>query len=226
MWGKGTWKLNSKLLENHENKIKIRDTIKHLKEEKYRMEPLEWWDYFKMKIKKLLITIGIENKRTQENNLAKILKELKDKEGDRNSRPEELLELKKKINNIHNEKLKACLLRAKIDELNYMDKPSLYFYDLEKIRGKSENIMELVNDKGEVVKKPQDIINVIEIFFFFFFSFFIVSHICNNHIHNSQCCTLYQTKLQFQTKREFKSNNRTNQHVIQKNKKNNLLHAT
>ena len=43
-----------------------------------------------------------------------------------------------------------------------MDKPSQYFYDLEKIRGKSKNIMELVNDKGEVVKKPQDIINVIE----------------------------------------------------------------
>ena len=53
----------------------------------------------------------------------------------------------------------------------------------------------------------------------FFFFFFIVSHICYNHIHNSQCCTLYQTKLEFQTKREFKSNNRTNQHVIQKKKK-------
>ena len=52
------------------------------------------------------------------------------------------------------------------------------------------------------------------LFFFFIFSFFIVSHICNNHMHNSQCCTLYQTKLQFHTKREFKSNN---QHVIQKN---------
>ena len=52
IWGKGTWKLNSELIENHENKIKIRETIKHLKEEKYRMEPLKWWDYFKMKIKK------------------------------------------------------------------------------------------------------------------------------------------------------------------------------
>ena len=65
IWGKGIWKLNTKLTENHENRAKIKEHIKQLKGDKYKMEALEWWHYFKRRIKKLLITIGIENKKNQ-----------------------------------------------------------------------------------------------------------------------------------------------------------------
>ena len=50
IWGKGLWKLNTKLIERKENKTKIKETIQTLKEEKYRMEPLQRWDYFKTKM--------------------------------------------------------------------------------------------------------------------------------------------------------------------------------
>ena len=129
------------------------------------MEALEWWDYFKRRIKKLLITIGIENKKKQRNNLDQLSEELKDKERDVNSTPEELLHLRQKINDIHNDKLKACLLRARIEELNYMDRPSQYFYNLEKIRRKSKNITELLNDKGEIVNNQKEIMNTVEKFY-------------------------------------------------------------
>ena len=46
-----------------------------------------------------------------------------------------------------------------------MDKPSKYFYDLEKIRGKSKNIDELKSKEGTILTRKEDILNEIENFY-------------------------------------------------------------
>ena len=46
-----------------------------------------------------------------------------------------------------------------------MDKPSKYFFDLEKIRGKSKNIEELRNKEGEILITKEDILLEIEEFY-------------------------------------------------------------
>ena len=76
-----------------------------------------------------------------------------------------ILELKNTINEIHKDKLDAYQIRARLDRLQYMDKPSKYFYDLEKIRGKSKNIDELKSKEGTILTRKEDILNEIENFY-------------------------------------------------------------
>ena len=79
-WGKGLWKLNVKLLESEETKQGIKTLIEELKSFKYKYEPLEWWDFFKKKLKNHLMTIGIQRKQEQQKTLIKLENELKLKE--------------------------------------------------------------------------------------------------------------------------------------------------
>ena len=78
---------------------------------------------------------------------------------------QEIIELKGKIHDIHKEHLEASRIRARIEKLKYMDKPSKYFYDLEKMRGKSKNIEELSNENGNTINTKEDILAEIEHFY-------------------------------------------------------------
>ena len=108
---------------------------------------------------------GNNSKKEQQEALAKIEKELQKEEQSSNSDINKIIELKNAINEIHKEKLEACQIRSRLDRLQYMDKPSKYFYDLEKIRGKSKNIDELKNMEGSTLTRKEDILNEIENFF-------------------------------------------------------------
>ena len=164
-WGKGLWKLNVKLLESEETKQGIKTLIEELKSFKYKYEPLEWWDFFKKKLKNHLMTIGIQRKQEQQKTLIKLENELKLKEQSGISNMQEIIELKGKIHDIHKEHLEASRIRARIEKLKYMDKPSKYFYDLEKMRGKSKNIEELSNENGNTINTKEDILAEIEHFY-------------------------------------------------------------
>ena len=63
------------------------------------------------------------------------------------------------------EKLEASQIRARMDKLQYMDKPSKYFFDLEKIRGKAKSIDEIKNKEGEMLTTKEEILNEIEDFY-------------------------------------------------------------
>ena len=64
-WGKGQWKLNVELLKNKDTIEKINTMIDNEKVNKHLHTPLQWWDNLKSKIKKLLIQIGIERKKEE-----------------------------------------------------------------------------------------------------------------------------------------------------------------
>ena len=129
------------------------------------MEPHTWWDYFKRKIKGKLIEIGIKTKREENNQLEDLQNRLKQKENDNTTEMRDILKIKQDIKKIQTDKLNGYLLRAKIDQQKYMDKPSKYFYALEKARNKSKNIIELINNKGEVVNSKPKILDTIENFY-------------------------------------------------------------
>ena len=61
--------------------------------------------------------------------------------------------------------MKAALLRAKIEEHNYMDRPSPYFFQLEKIRGKPNSIESLTDNLGENKTEKQEVLNTIKDFY-------------------------------------------------------------
>ena len=162
-WGNGIWKLNVKLLQHDEVKQEIRTMIQDFKTIKHQYKPLVWWDTLKTKIKNKLITIGITQKQHQQETLRKLEAELKNEEQSANSNINKIVELTSSINKIHKEKLEASQIRARIDKLQYMDKPSKYFFDLEKIRGKAKSIDEIRNNDGEILttkegKQQQDCI--------------------------------------------------------------------
>ena len=129
------------------------------------MEPLTWWDFSKRKIKSYQIELGIKNKREENKQLENLQHSLKQKEFDRYTTMEEIIKIKKEISKIHSDRLDAYLTRAKIEKHKYMDKPSKYFYALEKARNKTKNVLELVDDKGKLVNSKTEILNTIESYY-------------------------------------------------------------
>ena len=61
--------------------------------------------------------------------------------------------------------MKAALLRAKIEEHNYMDRPSPYFFQLEKIRGKQNSIESLTNIAGENKTEKNEVLDLTKDFY-------------------------------------------------------------
>ena len=149
-FGKGYWKMNTSVLNDRTFRFeftaffhaRIVDDI-----------TIEWWDMFKENIKQFIIDYCKRKsrvKRSVYNQLSAEYRQLVISENlDPGQYTEQLIVLKKKIFDFENSMYEGAKIRSKANVLDCNEKPSRYFFQKEKERGKKKTIKRVVCDDTE-----------------------------------------------------------------------------
>lgn len=159
-WGRGLWKFNTSLLENNDNFEEIRRTWLMWRDEKTSIgDNLIFWEYGKRLVKDTLIGIGQRQKKSEHTEIERIEQEIqeisKSQSLDSASR---LRELKKVWNELEEKKTKGAAIRSRVDWETQGERPTTYFFSLEKKNGAQKSISSL-RIGNEISSSKTDILN-------------------------------------------------------------------
>ena len=164
--GPGIWVLNTKMLENEDYVLKVKEIIeKEKKNEMYEEDKRIWWENVKFLIKKFSIkycSLIRKCKRYKEKEIKESLevelnKEYKD--------IQKIKEMEEKLKEIEEKEYEGARLRSKAKYTVEGEKCTKFFFDLEKKRGKAETIKEIRGKNGGVVEGNEKILEEIKNFY-------------------------------------------------------------
>lgn len=160
-WGRGNWKLNNSLLMDKQTKEEIHEFWEFWQKNKYSFRSsLQWWDEGKRNIKEIFIENGkrIQNeKKIKTNNWEGKLKKLLEKSDLTDSDTRQIHELKGKLRKIEEEKMEACRIRCREEWIDYGERCTKYFYDLERRNGELKVMKSLKTEDGNIVTSKEEI---------------------------------------------------------------------
>ena len=171
-WGNGTWKLNTKLLEDEEYNKRIKNDIEIYKLNKKFYEPMEGWDIFKQRVKSTSIEYSVGKMKNKKNNIEDMRKELDrvkmqvdQQENPNDQLIEQKTNIEQELEKLENNKIEGERIRAKIEKIKYDEKSTKYFFKKEKHSGQNKNITILKNEDDETIEEKHQILNEIENFY-------------------------------------------------------------
>ena len=148
--GKGVWKMNTNLLKD---KHFLRETIAVIKLWKKQI-PQEnindWWDDLKCKIKALAIKHSIKKSRNRHKALLKLQRELTNRTNEPNPDINLVNDLERQIDDINTEKLRGVQIRSRAKWFENGERPTKYFFSLEKRKQPLNTITELTTQDGKI----------------------------------------------------------------------------
>ena len=171
-WGRGTWKLNCEILNNQNYNEYITEIIR-IEIEKKNNYPSQskWWDNLKLKIKKETITFCIKTSKMKDKNtnilkteIIKVQSEI-DRDINIDKNIEYMGNLKERLNNIEDEKLRGAKIRAKIVDIEEGGKSTRYFFSKESARGTRKQIRTLIDKHNKTLDKEEDIMTETKSFY-------------------------------------------------------------
>ena len=188
--GPGFWKINNSHLLNNELKQIVRDEILLCVQtyactpyhpeyvEKYFKEYIDimidirtFWDTLHAQIRGRIISYASKKKRTQDMEEKKLNKKIELVEEEYILDPtdlennEKLNDLKNRLQEIREIKLKGALLRSRANITNFNEKPTKFFLNLENKNFISKNIRELKLQNGNKIHKPCEILEEMSKFY-------------------------------------------------------------
>jgi exonuclease III len=164
--GQGFWKFNANLLkvENFNNIMEAvvnRTVLENAPCTKRLM-----WDIIKCNMRSECIKLGKERrkrKREEEQRLRAEINALEtslsNKNIDRNLQEEQLESKQKQLDTIIEEQCRGAALRSQRMDYEYGEKATRYYLNLEKSKGKKENISMLLDERGKEITEPTEILN-------------------------------------------------------------------
>jgi len=162
--GKGFWKLNCNLLNNEKYIHAIEQCIDNISIENPGTEDGLLWETLKCRIRGTTIKFSSILKKENEALLRKLeynLSELKRKmpfTPDPKVCAREIKETEMNIENIIRTKTEGARIRSKIKNYEEGEKSSKYFYNLEKRNHENKNIKLLIDNDGNELHNPSDIL--------------------------------------------------------------------
>lgn len=163
--GKGTWKMNNSLLDDPTYQREIQDFLEHWKHRKQEFWTIgEWWDEGKRRIKIITIRTSVRksrNRRKQEEELKKKLTQMKN-----GAQPQmdKVIEIEQQIEDMVQQRLEGVKIRSRAAWLEEGEKPTKYFFDLERKKQNSACIHKLETD-GKMVNNDEEIMETIRLFY-------------------------------------------------------------
>ena len=171
--GPGFWKFNNLLLNDEEYLFTIHQLIRRLHEKYFQLEDKSLvWELIKMEIRQNTISYAkrkARNMSLHEDELHKRMDKLDQiicNSNDLQNIEDTLKEydaLKAEVNTIYEQKGKAAMFRSKCRWIEEGERPTKYFFNLEKQNFKRKTITELrlednkiVSDKDEILKSIED----------------------------------------------------------------------
>ena len=164
--GPGIWVLNTKMLQNEDYVLKVKEIIEEEKQnEMYEEDKRIWWENVKFLIKKFSIkycSVIRKCKRYKEKEIKESLEVELNKE---NKEIQKIKEMEEKLKEIEEKEYEGARLRSKAKYMVEGEKCTKFFFDLEKKKGKAETIKEIRGKNGEMVEGNETILEEIRIFY-------------------------------------------------------------
>ncbi len=161
--GPGFWKLNTSLLTDQAYITMINETIAEKSAEFAQLEPALKWEMLKMSIreKSIIFASNKKKERMREENelrasLTRLLKEIDSDPSD------ELLNEKERIDNrlqeIYEYKIRGSIIRTRSQYNVEGEKPTKYFFNLEKHHNNNKTISKLKDEEGNTLSNEKEIL--------------------------------------------------------------------
>ena len=173
--GPGLWKFNNSLLDDEGYVNLIRESYSSISEKYARQEDKRLkWELVKMELRGLTIPYAknkAKNLRRKEKDLQKRLSDLDQlisnsvDSAQVNSSQAEYFQLKHELCLIYENKGKGSIARSKTKWTEHGEKPTKYFFNLERRNYNHKTITELKHPDGNPVTKEEEILKEIEIFY-------------------------------------------------------------
>ena len=171
-WGKGVWKMNNEILKEEKYIEYMKEVIWDMKDckNKENLEPGEWWEKLKAKIKKE--SVGYcRNRSISKTKERKILEKevhgLQEKIDSNVNKVEnegKITQAKKKLKEIIESDCRGARIRSRVEEIEKDEKSTKFFFSKEHNNGERKQIRSLL--KGvEVIQDQDRIMGEIETFY-------------------------------------------------------------
>ena len=149
--GPGFWKLNVSLLEDNLYK---RETIAFLtfwKTQKTIFPELtDWWDQCKAELKKIAIRHSIRISKTRKQTELSLLKQLSQLKADNSPDVVAIQRIEEQLNTIVEMRTKGAQIRSRAKWIEEGEKPTKYFFQLEKKKQPKNTIRKLTTANGDL----------------------------------------------------------------------------
>ena len=167
--GPGYWKLNNSLLELPEFEQELDQIIAQLTTNtKDKSNSKLKWETMKMLVRGFAIKLGARKKKTIQNQINALEKKLKDIEQEQaksimlfNDSEQQRVLIKKDLNDLYNQKIEGVILRSRCTTYELFEKPTSYFYKLEKVKARRKVITSLKLDNDELIENEEYILEAL-----------------------------------------------------------------
>ena len=161
--GRGFWKFNCSLLQNKDYESLVKKTLNETVEENMGTTPDLLWETIKCRIRGATIQFCSRIKRNKIINLKILEEKVNDMEKNWRKFPtheseQAMLESKTQLEQFLEKETKAAVVRCGGRWLEYGEKPSKYFLNLEKRNYNMKVINKLVNNNGEIITEANEIL--------------------------------------------------------------------
>ena len=167
--GKGYWKFNNSLLKDEVYKSNIQNIIRKVNTEFKFFDKRMKWEMCKIKIKEFSMKYSIDVEKNRKKYIVNLENEYKElsKELDNNSctnNIEKIKNVKKKIDKWYEHQCKGAFVRSRARWLEFGEKSTKYFLQLEKAKGKKKEV-DCLEVNGQIIKDEDKIMSCIQLFY-------------------------------------------------------------
>ena len=142
--GPGIWKLNTKLLKDRRYEHEIKCFVKYWMTEKEEYDnPAKWWDDFKERVKRISIKHAIRKAKARRSLKEKLTKDLNELQQASKPDNDQIKEKEIQLKQLLNEEAEGNQIRSRAKWIEEGEKPTRYFFGLEKSRQKNNTITRL-----------------------------------------------------------------------------------
>ena len=169
--GPGFWKFNASLLDDGDYCEYIKGMIEKLKEEYNNVPDLSLkWDLIKMEIRSASIAYSKTQARLKRQFEKDLTEEMKNLEEAMNSSPtQSILDkysyLQSQLETFYDHRAKGAILRSKINKVEYGEKNSKFFLNLEKNNYETKHIKKLITESDVTITSQPAILKYEEQFY-------------------------------------------------------------
>lgn len=163
--GKGVWKMNNSLLNDPTYQREIQGFLEHWKHRKHEFWTIgEWWDEGKRRIKITTIRNSVRQNRSRRKQEDDLMKELTKMKNAAQPQMDKVIEIEHQIEDIVQKRLEGVKIRSRASWIEEGERPTKFFFDLERKKQASACIHMLESD-GKIITRDAEIMETIRIFY-------------------------------------------------------------
>ena len=163
--GAGVWRFNNSLLSNAEFKSTLKRVIADFKLKIQDFVSLrDWWDSLKIEIRKATVSFSVHERRLQNQNRILLTKRLI--RAKNSSQPSAVIDdLEGQLSTLISKEAEGAKIRSRAQWFEEGEKPTRYFFRLERTRAISNSFSSLFDENGIEKTLQQDLENILTRFY-------------------------------------------------------------